>query len=71
MKTAGSRYNFAPYPWPVKPALLFLLGLPKNASKQEYEKRWNETVAPAAAGKWVNTLFKIETDHQQAEGKPE
>lgn len=45
--TESSRYDFVPYPWPVKPALLFLLGLPKNITRKEYEARWNEAVAPA------------------------
>jgi len=51
MKTKGSRYDFIPYPWPVKPTLLFLLGLPVDATKEEYEAKWNETVAPAQGGR--------------------
>ena len=66
---SSSRYDFIPYPWPVKPALLYLLGLPEDTTKQEYEKRWNEAVAPAAEGKWADTLFKNEIASQQAQGK--
>lgn len=66
---SSTRYDFVPYPWPVKPALLFLLGLPADASKQDYEKRWDEAVAPAASGEWAVALFRNEVARQQAQGK--
>lgn len=69
MKTATSRYDFVPYPWPVKPALLFLLGLPEDASEEEYEARWNQAVAPAKDGQWAKTLFMKEVESQQRQGK--
>ena len=69
MKTETSRYDFVPYPWPVKPALLFLLGLPEDASQKEYEARWNEAVAPAKDGEWAKILFMKEVENQQRQGK--
>jgi hypothetical protein len=55
MKTASSHYDFLPYPWPVKPALLFLLGLSVDATKDEYMARWRAAVAPAQKGPWTTT----------------
>ena len=64
-----SKLDFKPLPWPVKPAVLFLLGLPSNASINEYEAAWNKAVEPARAGDWAKTQFNSYVERLQAEKK--
>ena len=45
-----------PIPWPVRPVILLLMGLPPTASEEEYLERWDAFVVPLLA-KSLTDLF--------------
>lgn len=47
MSAKFDRHDFTPLAWPVKAAVLFLLGLPPDADRATYEQAWEKAVYPA------------------------
>lgn len=58
--STNTRYDFEAYPWPVKPALLYLMELPADTSQEDYLKRWDEIFHSIKlnGGKFNNLLLE-------------
>ena|ERR1700693_3803099 len=53
--------------YPPKDGVLFLLGLGRDASKEEFLSAWDKAVAPARNGDWAKTLFNRYIENLQRE----
>ena len=59
--------DLAPVGFPPKDGILFLLGLNRDATKDEFLTAWNKAIAPAQNGDWAKTLFMRYIENLQRE----
>jgi hypothetical protein len=59
--------DLTPVGYPPKDGVLFLLGLNRDATKDEFISAWNEMVAPAQNGEWAKTHFNRYIEKLQRE----
>lgn len=65
----GDRYEYEPYPWPVKLGTLALLGLPVDATCDEFEERWRYLMGPIKSGDRYERILFIRANDGAHAGK--